>query len=79
MNITRKGEGRILLKILSDKPTGNRFVGRPQNKWEDSIRMYDRNKCQYEKLDGVSSVNYYWKELLNLLLNLRVPQAIRLV
>ena len=26
-------------KILTDKPTGKRLLGRPRRRWEDNIRM----------------------------------------
>ena len=32
-------EGRNTFKILTDKTTGNRPVGRPRRKWKDNIRM----------------------------------------
>ena len=41
--IARMEEGRSAFKILTDKPTGNRPLGRPRRRWEDNIRM-DLNK-----------------------------------
>ena len=32
-------EGRSAFKILTDKPTGKRPLGRPRHRWEDNIRM----------------------------------------
>ena len=32
-------EGRSALKIVTDKPTGNRPSGRPRRRWEDNIRV----------------------------------------
>ena len=32
-------EGRSAFKILTDKPTGKRPLGRPRRRWEDNIRM----------------------------------------
>ena len=32
-------EGRSAFKILTDKPTGERLLGRPRRRWEDNIRM----------------------------------------
>ena len=33
-------EGRSAFKILTDKPTGKRPLGKPRRRWEDKIRMY---------------------------------------
>ena len=32
-------EGRSAFKILTGKPIGKRFLGRPRRKWEDNIKM----------------------------------------
>ena len=32
-------EGRSAFKILTDKPTGRRPIGRPRRRWEDNFRM----------------------------------------
>ena len=32
-------EDRSAFKILTDKPTGKRPLGRPRRRWEDNIRM----------------------------------------
>ena len=32
-------EGRSAFKILTGKPTGNRPSRRPRHRWEDNIRM----------------------------------------
>ena len=31
-------EGTSAFKILTDKPTGKRPLGRPRDRWEDNIR-----------------------------------------
>ena len=38
-HVARMEEGRSASKILTDKPTGKRPLGRPQCRWEDNIRM----------------------------------------
>ena len=38
-HVARMEEGRSAFKILTDKPTGNRPLGRPRRRWEDNIRM----------------------------------------
>ena len=32
-------EGSNAIKILTDKPTGNRSLGRLRRRWEDNIRL----------------------------------------
>ena len=67
-------EGRSDLKILTDKPTGKRPLGRPRRRWDDNIRM------DLEEI-GISAGNFvdsaqdrnYWRVLVNAALNLRVP------
>ena len=36
-HVARTEEGAF--KILTDKPTGKRPLGRPRRRWEDNIRM----------------------------------------
>ena len=38
-HVARMEEGRSAFKILRDKPTGKRPLGRPRRRWEDNIRM----------------------------------------
>ena len=38
-DIARMEEGRSAFKILTDKPTGNRHLGRPRCRSKDNIRM----------------------------------------
>ena len=38
-HVARIEEGRSSFKILKDKPTGKRPLGRPWRRWEDNIRM----------------------------------------
>ena len=38
-HVARMEEGRSSFKILTDKPTGKRPLGRPRRRWEDNIRM----------------------------------------
>jgi len=37
-HVARMEEGRSAFKILIDKPTGKRPLGRPRRRWEDNIR-----------------------------------------
>jgi len=38
-HVARMEEGRSAFKILSDKPTGKRPLGKPRRRWEENIRM----------------------------------------
>ena len=38
-HVARMEEGRNALKILTGKPTGNIFLGRPRRRWDANIRM----------------------------------------
>ena len=38
-HVARMEEGRSAFKILTDKLTGKRPLGRPRRRWEDNIRM----------------------------------------
>jgi len=33
------GESRGVIRVLVDKPEGNRQLGRPRHRWEDNIKM----------------------------------------
>ena len=67
-------EGKSAFKILTGTLTGKRPLGRPRRGWVDNFRM-DRNEI------GISARNWahpdqdrdYWRALVNLTLNLRVP------
>ena len=38
-HVARMEESGSAFKILTDKPTGKRPLGRPRRRWEDNIRM----------------------------------------
>ena len=67
-------EGRSAFKILTDKPTGKRPLGRPRRRWEDNIIM-DLEEIGISAGDWVDSAQdrNYWRALVNAALNLRVP------
>ena len=73
-HVARMEEGRRAFKILTVKPTGRRPLGRPRRRWEDNIRM------DLEEI-GINGGNWvdlaqdrnYWRALVNVALNLRVP------
>ena len=73
-HVARIEEGRSAFKIVTDKPTGKRPLGRPRRRWEYNIRM------ELEEI-GINAGNWvdsaqdrnYWRALVNAALNLRVP------
>ena len=68
------GRYRSAFKILTDKPTGKRPLGKLRHRLEDNIRM-DLKEI------GISTRNWvdtaqdrdYWRALVNAVSNLRVP------
>ena len=67
-------EGRSAFKILTGKPTGKRFLGRPKRRWEDIIRM-DLEEIGIDAGNWADSAQDrdYWRALVNAAFNLRVP------
>ena len=72
--VARIEEGRSPFKILTDKPTGKRRLGRTRHRWEDNIRM-DVKEIVVNMRNWVDSAQDrdYWRALVNAALNLRVP------
>jgi hypothetical protein len=70
----RMEEGRSSSKILTDKPTGKRPLGRPRHLWEVSIRM-DLEEISINAGNWVDLAQDmdYWRALVNATLNLQVP------
>ena len=65
-------EGRSAFKILTDKPTGKRPLGRPRRRWEDNIRM-DLEEIGWGNWVDSDQDRNYWRALVNVALNLRDP------
>ena len=66
-------DDRSVLKILTDKPTEKRPLGRPRRRWEDNTRM----ELIYIGINTRNWVDlaqdrYFWRTLVNTALNLRV-------
>jgi hypothetical protein len=38
-HLARRGEGRVVYRVLVGSPEGKRQVGRPRRRWEDNIKM----------------------------------------
>ena len=67
-------EDRSAFKILTGKPTGKRPLGRPRRRWEDNIRI-DLGEIGINLWNWVDLAQDrdYWRALVNVTLNLRVP------
>ena len=67
-------EGRSAFKIVKDKPTGKRPLGRPRRRWEDNIKM-DLEEIGINAGNWIDSAQdrNYCRTLMNAALNLRVP------
>ena len=67
-------EGRSALKTLIGKPTGKRPLARPRCRWENNIIM-DLKEMYVITRNWVDLAQDrdYWRALLNVALNLRIP------
>ena len=73
-HVARMEEGRSALKILTDKPTGKKLLGRPRCRWEDNIRMDLKEVgINTRNLVDMAWVKDYWRFLVNVTLNFWVP------
>ena len=65
-------EGRDSFNVLTGKPTGKRHLGR--RRWKDNIRM-DIKEIVINKRKWLDLAQdwYYWRALVNAVLNLQVP------
>jgi hypothetical protein len=63
-----------VFRVLVGKPEGERPLGRPRRRWEDTIKM-DLHKVGYRGMDwiGLARDSDRWRALVNALMNLRVP------
>jgi hypothetical protein len=59
-------EKRNAYRLLVRKPEGKRPLGRPRSRWVDNIKM---NLLEI----GWGGVDWMWRALLNVVMNLRVP------
>jgi len=73
-HVARMGGKRNLYRVLVGKPEGKRPLGRPTRRWEDNINM-DFQEVGYEDMDWIDLVQdrYRWQELVNTVMNHRVP------
>jgi hypothetical protein len=68
------GEKRNAYRSLVGKPEGNRPLGRPRRRWEDTIKMLFRETewggMYWNDLDQDRD---QWRALVSTVMNLRVP------
>jgi hypothetical protein len=77
-HVARIEEKRNAYMLLVGKSEGKRPVGRPRRKWMDNIRM-DRGEVGWGDVDwiGLAQDRNKWRDLVNSILNLRVPNNVR--
>ena len=77
---SQNGGREECFQILIGKPTGKRSLGRPRSRWEDNIRS-DLEEIGINAGNWVDSAHdiVYWRAHVNVALNLRVPEAMKLV
>jgi hypothetical protein len=68
------GEGRGVYRVLVGRSEGERPLGRPSRRWEDSIKIDLREIG----IDGASWIrlaedSVQWRAFVNTVMNLRVP------
>ena len=68
------GERRGVYRVLVGKPEGKRPLGRPRHRWEDNIKM-DLQEVGCGGMDWIELAQDRdrWRELVYVVLNLRVP------
>jgi hypothetical protein len=69
-HVARLGEKRNAYSILVGKPEGKRPLGRPRRRWVDNIKMDLRDRMGWIDM---AQDRGQWRDLVNTVLNLRVP------
>ena len=60
-------------KIVTDKPTGKRPLGKPRNKCQENIRMGLKVGISMRNWIYLAQDRDYWRALVNMALNLWIP------
>jgi hypothetical protein len=72
-HVTRMGEGRGVHRVLVGKPEGKRPLVRPRSRWEDNIKMDLHEVGGGGDWMELAQDRDRWRELVNTVMNLRVP------
>jgi len=67
------GEGRGVHRVLVRKLEGKRPLGRPRCRWEDNIKMDLQEVGGGEDWMELAQNRDRWRELVNTVMNLRLP------
>ena len=68
------GERRGVYRVLVGKPQGKRPLGRPRRRWEDNVKMVLQEMgCGVVDWIELAQDRNRGRELLNAVMNLRVP------
>jgi len=72
--VARRGEGRVVCRVLVGKPEGKKPLGRHRRRWEDNIKM-DLQEVGCWGMDWIDLAQDRdrWRALVNAVMNLRVP------
>jgi hypothetical protein len=73
-HVARKGEDRVVHRVLVGKPVGKRSFGRPRRRWEDNIKM-DLQEVGGSHGDWMELVQDRdrWRALVGTVRDFRVP------
>ena len=68
------GEGRVVYRVLVEKPEGRRPLGRSRRRWEVNIRMDFREVgCGCVEWMELAQDRDRWRALVSAVMNLRFP------
>jgi hypothetical protein len=78
-HVVRMGKRRGAYRDLVGKPEGRRPLGRPRRRWEDNIKM-DLREVGWGGIDWINLAQDRdrWQALLDMVMNLWVPQMQRI-
>jgi len=68
------GERTGVYRVLEERPEGKRPLGRPRDRWEDTIKM-DLQEVEWWGMDWIDLAQDRdrWRAVVNAVMNLRIP------
>ena len=72
-HVARMGEGRVVHRVLVEKPEEKRPLGRPRRRWEDNVKMDLQEVGWGGDWMELAQDRDRWRALVNTVMNLRVP------